>query len=165
MRYSTEQVATLRNTPITSYLYSLGIEPVSMSGGRLVYCCPLTGERTPSFAVHPQTNRFKCFGCDQKGDVIELVTRLEKLNFLPALKRLASVNPESIPSFSFICQPVSNMDSQPDSKTGLLLLDEQPLTSRVLREYVSDRGICFDVAQHYLGWSCLAGQLSKQVLI
>ena len=34
--------------------------------------CPFHEERNPSFYYHAEKNRFKCFGCDIGGDVIDL---------------------------------------------------------------------------------------------
>src|SRR5690242_21006366 len=70
-------------------------------------CCPFHEDRVPSFRVYLNTNRYYCFGCGAKGDVIELVQRLEGVSFRQALERLATVAPsasadrvalESVPS-------------------------------------------------------------------
>src|SRR5690348_5959111 len=62
-------------------------------------CCPFHEDRVPSFRVYLNTNRYYCFGCGAKGDVIELVQRLEGVSFREALQRLAAVAP-SAPSAS-----------------------------------------------------------------
>lgn len=51
--------------------------------------CPFHGEKTPSFAVHPQRRRFNCFGCGVHGDVIGFVMRAEGLQFAEAVARCA----------------------------------------------------------------------------
>lgn len=150
MKYSPEQKTQLKSTPITSYLYSLGIEPISMSGGRLLYSCPIKDERTPSFMVHPATNKFKCFGCEHNGDVFELVTQIEKLDFLATLDRLASINCNYVPSFSFIGQSCSNSSNQINSSDGLELINVKPLQSIEWQAYVIGRGIPLAIAEHYL---------------
>ena len=50
--------------------------------------CPLHDERTPSFMVDPDRQRFKCFGCNEGGDVVDLVQKLHNLTFKDALKHL-----------------------------------------------------------------------------
>lgn len=55
--------------------------------------CPFHEDRVPSFRVYLNTNRYYCFGCGAKGDVIELVQRLEGVSFREALQRLATVAP------------------------------------------------------------------------
>jgi DNA primase len=36
-------------------------------------CCPLHKERTPSFKVNVERQKFYCFGCHRYGDVIDFV--------------------------------------------------------------------------------------------
>lgn len=33
-------------------------------------------------------HRFHCFGCGEKGDIVDFITRIEKLNFIEAVRRL-----------------------------------------------------------------------------
>lgn len=51
--------------------------------------CPFHKEKTPSFIVSEDRQRFHCFGCGASGDVIEFVMRMEKLDFVDALEFLA----------------------------------------------------------------------------
>ncbi|HTF19343.1 MAG TPA: DNA primase, partial [Chryseolinea sp.] len=52
-------------------------------------CCPLHGESTPSFYVHPGRNIFKCFGCGAGGDAIHFVMLHENLPFDEAVRLIA----------------------------------------------------------------------------
>jgi hypothetical protein len=54
-------------------------------------CCPLHPDTNPSFAVYPNTGRFVCFGCQQKGDVIDLIEKAEGLNKKDAIMRAADM--------------------------------------------------------------------------
>src|SRR5690348_7747355 len=58
-------------------------------------CCPFHEDLVPSFRVYLNTNRYYCFGCGAKGDVIELVQRLEGVSFREALQRLATNAPSA----------------------------------------------------------------------
>ena len=52
--------------------------------------CPFHTEKTPSFIINPERQTWHCFGaCGVGGDVIELVIKIEKINFSEALKILA----------------------------------------------------------------------------
>lgn len=51
--------------------------------------CPLHAEHTPSFHIYTQDNRYYCFGCQAKGDVIDYVMRRQNLSFVEAVKALA----------------------------------------------------------------------------
>lgn len=52
-------------------------------------CCPFHHEKTPSFAVNEAGQYFHCFGCGESGDVIRLVSELDSLDFMDAVKSLA----------------------------------------------------------------------------
>lgn len=39
---------------------------------KVVVCCPLHSEDTPSFRFYEETSSFYCFGCQKGGDVIQL---------------------------------------------------------------------------------------------
>lgn len=51
--------------------------------------CPLHQERTPSFDVDPRRGLYHCHGCQEGGDAIDLVMRLDGLTFSEAVRALA----------------------------------------------------------------------------
>jgi DNA primase len=55
------------------------------SGNRLLGRCPFHEDRTPSFAVYPETGTFHCFGCSAHGDMIAFLMKKERLSFAKAL--------------------------------------------------------------------------------
>lgn len=65
-------------------------EPVSRSGGRQTFLCPLHEEETGSFVWYVEKNYFHCFGCGAHGDVIELAQKLYNLGFVEAVKKLTN---------------------------------------------------------------------------
>ncbi|MFO1081894.1 MAG: CHC2 zinc finger domain-containing protein [Reyranellaceae bacterium] len=60
--------------------------------------CPFHDEKTPSFTVYPRGGTrvrvpfWKCFGCNEGGDVIGFVMRLQGLGFKEAVELLESEN-------------------------------------------------------------------------
>ena len=52
--------------------------------------CPFHNEKTPSFVVYPETQSFYCFGCGVGGDVITFMKRISNLEYVEAVKALAS---------------------------------------------------------------------------
>lgn len=51
--------------------------------------CPFHNEKTPSFTVYNDTQSFYCFGCGAGGDVITFIRKMENLDYVDAVKRLA----------------------------------------------------------------------------
>lgn len=53
--------------------------------------CPLPGHRdsTPSFGVNPELRVFKCFGCQNKGNLVHFVRQVDGISFNDAIVKLA----------------------------------------------------------------------------
>lgn len=58
--------------------------------GTLKGLCPFHDEKTPSFTIRPAMGTYKCFGCDEGGDVISFVQKVEHLTFADTVERLAA---------------------------------------------------------------------------
>lgn len=65
-----------------------GVELRACSNDRQEGCCPFHEDRTPSFSVYVQTQRYYCFGCGAQGDVIDFVRGLDRCSFQEAINRL-----------------------------------------------------------------------------
>lgn len=61
------------------------------AGANYSACCPFHDEKTPSFMVSPSKNIFHCYGCGVGGDSIKFVMEYEKLNFVEAIEKIASI--------------------------------------------------------------------------
>ncbi|QDW63725.1 DNA primase [Oerskovia sp. KBS0722] len=57
--------------------------------GSLKGLCPFHDERSPSFHVRPQLGRWHCFGCNEGGDVISFVQKIDGMTFTEAVEYLA----------------------------------------------------------------------------
>jgi DNA primase len=69
---------------ISSYL------PLQRSGRNFKALCPFHSEKTPSFYVFPEGQRWHCFGaCAEGGDVFSFVMKKEGWDFRTALEELA----------------------------------------------------------------------------
>ncbi len=58
-------------------------------GGSLKGLCPFHDEKSPSFHVTPSRGFFHCFGCQEGGDVISFLMKIDGLTFGEAVERLA----------------------------------------------------------------------------
>ncbi len=60
------------------------------AGSALKGLCPFHDEKTPSFTVNPTTGYYRCYGCDEGGDVFAFLQKVEHLTFTEAVERLAA---------------------------------------------------------------------------
>jgi DNA primase len=58
-------------------------EGIELKRGKAL--CPFHTERTPSFIVNQKNQTFHCFGCGERGDVIDFKMKLHGLSFKDAL--------------------------------------------------------------------------------
>ncbi|HEY7439736.1 MAG TPA: DNA primase [Acidimicrobiia bacterium] len=84
-----EDVARVRET--TDLVALIG-ERVALKrvGRRFSGLCPFHQEKTPSFSVNPELGLYYCFGCHESGDAITFVRKLDGLDFVEAVERLAA---------------------------------------------------------------------------
>ena len=68
---------------ISSYL------PLKKAGRNFAGLCPFHSEKTPSFMVSPERQAFKCFGCQEGGDVFTFLQKVEGWEFREALEEMA----------------------------------------------------------------------------
>ena len=64
--------------------------PLKKSGKEFKANCPFHEERTPSFYVVPAKGFYKCFGCDESGDVFSFVMKRLGLDFVEAVRYVAA---------------------------------------------------------------------------
>jgi DNA primase len=62
--------------------------PLRPSGTALRGRCPFHEDHNPSLMVHPETRRFRCYGCGRHGDVITFLIGIEHLPFIQAIEWL-----------------------------------------------------------------------------
>jgi DNA primase len=66
-----------------------GYFPLKRAGSAFKALCPFHQEKSPSFTVNPQRQRYHCFGCGEGGSVFDFVAKYENVDFPTAAKRLA----------------------------------------------------------------------------
>lgn len=69
--------------------YASTFMKLKRSGRGYMACCPFHNEKTPSFSIDREKQLFHCFGCGASGNFVQLVMRLEGLDYRDAMQRLA----------------------------------------------------------------------------
>ncbi len=64
--------------------------PLKRAGRNFKALCPFHNEKTPSFMVNPQKQIFHCFGCGRGGNAFGFLMEYERMDFLEAVRILAS---------------------------------------------------------------------------
>jgi DNA primase len=126
------------------------------TGGTYKGLCPFHQERTPSFIVTPARGTFKCFGCGEGGDAIDLVEKLEQVDFIGAIEFLARRFGIEL-EFEEI-SPEAARKRDRDKQLGQLLERATGFYERMLwdsdagafaRDYLAGRGLGEDVCRQF----------------
>src|SRR5207253_10724968 len=126
------------------------------SGSRFVGLCPFHQEKTPSFGVSPDRGLFKCFGCDEGGDAIAFVEKVEQLDFVGAIEWLA--DRFNVPLEYEEASPEADRERKRKDRLYVLLERAASFYERHLweaeagafaREYLASRGLGEAVAREF----------------
>lgn len=126
-------IQSIKHLPIRTYLAERGLRPTKDNPRYGLYLSPLRKEHTPSFKVDYEQNLWYDFGLGAGGSIIDLVMRLERCDFVQAVRFLGSG--ERTP----MVVPVPL--SVPPTVPALRLLSDIPLHHPALVGYLSLRGI------------------------
>lgn len=65
--------------------------PLKKSGTNFVCVCPFHNDKHPSMSISPSKGIYHCFSCKAGGDAIKFVMEYEKLGYVEAIEKLASI--------------------------------------------------------------------------
>ncbi len=105
--------------------------------------CPFHNEKTPSFHVYPDNQSFYCFGCGVGGDIITFAKKINNLDYVEAVKLLASRAGMTLPE---------EEDKVGEARRRILAINKEtarffyaqlmePETGRAARAYWLGRGL------------------------
>ena len=127
------------------------------SGTNYFACCPFHNEKSPSFSVNSVKQFFHCFGCGESGDAITFVMKYNGLDFIDAVKSLATGAGVNIPdnastlSKAEVAQQKQHKASLSDTINQVVQFYQQNLpTSSVATHYLQNRGLNAAVIRHFL---------------
>jgi DNA primase len=147
------------------------------SGKSLQGLCPFHNERTPSFYVFPESQTWRCFGCNEGGDVFTFVEKQQGVDFREALHYLAekagvgveeygSTNPEQEREVNALKEKLRKLNEEASLWFHQMLLRSKSATEA--RAYIQSRGISADSVMSFSlgyapdGWDGLSKYLLGQ---
>ncbi len=147
------------------------------SGKSLQGLCPFHNERTPSFYVFPESQTWRCFGCNEGGDVFTFVEKQQGLDFRDALHYLAekvgvtvedygSTSPEQQREANALKEKLRKLNEEAALWFHQMLLRSKDAADA--RAYIQSRGISaesvmsFSLGYALEGWDGLSKYLFGQ---
>ena len=64
---------------------------VKKKGNQYVAVCPFHADKNPSLNISKQLQIYKCFSCQAGGNVFTFVQEYERISFIDAVKKVASM--------------------------------------------------------------------------
>lgn len=133
--------------------------------------CPFHSEKTPSFNVSEQMQRYKCFGCGEGGDVLEFLQKYEGMTFLESMRYIADRVGIELQDFQR-----TQADDERDRLLAILNLSKEYYhylltkhkVGRSARDYLQKRGITqesiklFQIGYSMQSWDGLINFLHKK---
>ncbi|MEU0988539.1 DNA primase [Streptomyces sp. NPDC005953] len=160
-RINDDDVKAVRDAVPIDAVVSDYLQLRGAGGGNLKGLCPFHDESTPSFQVSPSKGLFHCFGCQEGGDTIAFVMKIDHLTFSETVERLAATagitlryeeggyNPSHqrgerirlVEAHKVAAQfYIDQLETSPEAETG--------------RAFLADRGFDQGAAQHFsVGYS------------
>ncbi|MEJ1110858.1 MULTISPECIES: DNA primase [unclassified Kribbella] len=89
-RIKDEDIALVRERARIDDIVGSYVTLKNAGGGSLKGLCPFHDEKSPSFNVTPSRGFFYCFGCQEGGDVIDFIQKIDQISFHEAVETLAA---------------------------------------------------------------------------
>ncbi len=119
--------------------------------------CPFHSEKSPSFIVSSERQSFKCFGCQEGGDVISFLQKYDGYSFLEALEMLAKKAGITLDSYRPTTQDMHRkklLEIMSLSSEYYHFLLTQHASGEEARKYLKSRGIGSEaINQFNLGYA------------
>jgi len=121
--------------------------------------CPFHNEKTPSLVISPQKQIWRCFGCNEGGDIFSFLEKIEGVGFGEALKILANKAGVKLESRTVVNKELDSHKERLFILCDLaaryfhkVLLDSSQ--AETARKYLGDRGVSDEIIMDFkIGYS------------
>ena len=134
--------------------------PLKKKGNEFECCCPFHNEKTPSFKVSPERQRFKCFGCGKTGDALQFL--IDKgLGYVEAVETLAARYGMTVEYEKTNQSKEEIIRAKDNYEQGIELLEQicryfqnSLQQSQVAKDYLKNRGLGEEIIKEFrIGFS------------
>ncbi|MEM1051163.1 MAG: CHC2 zinc finger domain-containing protein [Pseudomonadota bacterium] len=133
--------AIRRENPLPDVVAGAGI-PLKRAGREWKACCPFHNERTPSFTIFAEGQRFKCFGCGVSGDVLDFVQELHGVGLREAAEMLGA---ETMPRVRLPNLPAAPAKSETVGEALEIWRAALPIHGTLAETYLRSRAIACEL--------------------
>ena len=116
-------------------------------------CCPFHSEKTASFKVSPEKQFFYCFGCKEKGNVIDFVMKRDRIEFLDALRALGQAAGIEMPKYGATKEKAGERQALLDAHSAACSYFERllahPEQGAAARQYLEQRGMTSESVKRF----------------
>lgn len=119
---------------------------LEQKGNKLFALCPFHNEKTPSFFVDLNKQRYYCFGCHTTGDVIQFLITYKKITFYNAIQFLSQVTKSDN---KLILYKVQKNLLQDAANFYFTNIKEAYITNTYVRNFFIKRQVSFDIIKRF----------------
>jgi|GEM_PF-1959619 len=88
MGNSKEEITALKDAVRIEQVIGTYVQLENKTGGNYLGLCPFHDDTSPSMHVHTEKQIFKCFACNEGGDVIAFISKIKSCSFAGAVNLL-----------------------------------------------------------------------------
>ena len=135
--------------------------------------CMFHDEKTPSFTLSRDFKKYRCYGCNESGDVFDFLMSFEKLSFIDSIKQLSNYlsldydentytdDAEKRKKINIVSKEVYDVNNIAQNYFSKQLLDQSSENSNKVLSYLENRGISLNViTNNFIGY-CPDGNLGS----
>ena len=146
--------STCRLEDVAQKMY--GIKLASIGGDDFKGLCPFHDEKTPSFGISGGKQLYNCFGCKEGGDLFKFVQKMDSIEHVDAVRKLAEFAGVDLAQYSV---PTTNEDRVREAlfAANFKVAEECSNDHPKLQEWIKRRRLNANVLQAFgIGYSASA---------
>lgn len=112
------------------------------SGKNFKGLCPFHQEKTPSFTVSEENQRYKCFGCGEGGDIFSFLMKKENMSYIEAVRFLSEKTGIPLREDAFDAEEMQSKKKLLEiNQESMMFYYRNLLVSKIPQNYLKRRNI------------------------